>query len=96
MKTEEQGKASKSDRMWFRVSERQKALFERASDAQDTSVTEFVLSAATRAAEDTLADRRSFLLDDDAWQAFNEVLERPARELPRLRRLMDTPTVFDD
>jgi len=47
------------------------------------------------AAEDTLADRRVFRLDEAAWDEFVEVLDRPARPVPELARLLSSGSVFD-
>ena len=56
----------------------------------------FVLDAATRRAEDVLADRRSFRLPPKEWAAFVEMLDRPVVAKPRLATSLRTPTVFDD
>ena len=47
-------------------------------------------------AEDTLADRNRFGLDAVRWKAFLEALDAPPRDLPRLSRLFQEPSVFDD
>jgi len=46
----------------------------------------FVERAASTAADAVLADRREFLLGPEDWERFVEELERPARDLPELRR----------
>ncbi|GIE74267.1 hypothetical protein Aph02nite_02170 [Actinoplanes philippinensis] len=74
----------------------QKALLEAASEATGASVSTFVLKAATDAAADVLADRRVFLLDETAWRAFDEALERPAQEVGGLRELLSSPAVLDN
>lgn len=85
----------KSERLAVRVSREQRALLVDASRAQETTVTEFVLSAATRAAQDVLADRRRFVLDEPEWAAFVAAVDRAPRELPRLRSLLSSPSVLD-
>ena len=40
------------------------------------------------ASGDTLADRRLFRLDDERWRAFQDVLDRPVADKPRLARLL--------
>lgn len=82
---------TKDERINLRVDAAQKSLLEAASDAEHTSVSAFVLSAATAAAANVLADRRAFTLDADAWKAFDEALDRPEREVPGLRDLMSGP-----
>jgi uncharacterized protein (DUF1778 family) len=87
---------TKSERLAVRVSPEQRSLLSEASRAQATTVTAFVLTAATRAAENVLADRRRFTLDAPEWAAFVTALDHPARELPRLRTLLTTPSVLDE
>jgi uncharacterized protein DUF1778 len=53
-----------------------------------------LVSALDRAAE-TLADRSRFGLDAAHWKASLAAPDAPPRELPRLRRLMHEPGVFD-
>lgn len=87
---------TKSERLAVRISAEQRSLLVEASRTQEKTVTEFVLSAATRAAEDVLADRRRFVLTEPEWTAFLAALDRTPRELPRLRRLLATPSVLDE
>ena len=53
------------------------------------------MQVAAEAAADVLADRRLFLLDQEAWRAFDEALERPAEDVTGLRELLHDPTVLD-
>jgi uncharacterized protein (DUF1778 family) len=87
--------AAKNGRLGLRTTERQRALLAAASRAEGSTVSEFVLNHATRAAEDVLADRRAFLLPHPQWDDFVDALDRPARHLPRLRELLESPTVLD-
>lgn len=96
MTVEEDFKLTKSERLSLRASATQRTLLREASQVEGTTVSDFVLRSATRAAEDVLADRRVFGLPHDRWDAFIEVLDRPARELPRLRKLLESPTVLDE
>ena len=86
---------AKAERLHLRVDLAQKALLEAASRAMGTSVSAFVLKAATDTAADVLADRRVFLLDEGGWRVFDEALNRPAQEVAGLRELMTTPTALD-
>jgi len=88
--------STKSQRLAVRVSPEQRSLLVEASRTQEKTVTEFVLSAATQAAEDILADRRRFVLDEADWAAFVEALDRAPREMPRLRTLLTAPSVLDE
>ena len=89
-------KNTKSERLAVRISPEQRSLLSEASRTQEKTITEFVLNAATRAAEDVLADRRRFVLAEAEWAAFLGALDRPPRDLPRLRRLLATPSALDE
>lgn len=87
--------AAKTARLAVRVNPGQKAILDEASRTTDTTLSDFVLSAATRAAEDVLADRRRFVLPRRRWDEFVRLLDAPPRTLPRLRRLLESPGVLD-
>ena len=86
----------KNARLGLRASEQQRALLQAASRAESTTVSDFVLKHATRAAEDVLADRRIFMLSTERWEAFTDALDRPTRELPQLRTLLEAPSVLEE
>ena len=86
----------KTERIDMRVTQSQRELLAEASRATQTTVTDFVLNAATDAAEQVLADRTEFWLPEDQWSLFVRALDAPARPLPRLRRLLEAPTVLDE
>ena len=44
---------------------------------------------------DVLLDRRDFSLDPERWAAFQAALDAPARPNPRLKKLLQTPSVFE-
>jgi uncharacterized protein (DUF1778 family) len=67
-----------------------------AAEASRRSVSEFVLQSALERADETLADRRVFHLNAQQWAKFQAALDAPSRELPRLRRLLREPSIFDD
>ena len=46
-------------------------------------------------AEETLADRTRFPLNAERWKAFLEMLDAPAREVPRLKQLFRERSVFE-
>lgn len=82
-------------RLNLRTSARQQQLIRSAAAATDKSVTDFVLESATANAERVLADRRWFVLSDEAWTEFEVLLDAPVGRTPRLAALLSTPTVFD-
>jgi len=94
--TRSRSASPKSQRLAVRLTEFQRDLLTEASRAKQTTVSQFVLDAATNAAEQTLADRREFRLSADEWGRFVAALDAPVGSLPRLRRLLESPTVLDE
>lgn len=86
---------TKTERIDVRVSSPSKALLQEAAKATHKSVSEFILDAGIVAANQALADRRLFSLDEARWSEFQEVLDRPVKEKPRLRKLLNDPGVLD-
>jgi uncharacterized protein (DUF1778 family) len=44
---------------------------------------------------EALLDRRYFSVDPERWAAFQAALDAPARPNPRLKKLLQTPSVFE-
>ena len=86
---------SKKERIDIRTTEKVKKLLQQAAAASHKNVSEFLLEHGLIAAQETLADRRLFVLDDEQWQAFQSALDAPAQEKPRLARLLKEPSIFD-
>ncbi len=85
---EEKKTAARTARLGLRATLQQQILIQRAAEALNKSVTEFVLDSACTAAENTLLNQRLFLLDDEDWQKFQDALEQPAKVKPGLQKLM--------
>ena len=88
-------RAPRSEKLDLRLTPDAKRMLYAAATAMDRSVSEFVLESALARAEETLPDRRHFGLKADQWSAFMAALEAPPRDLPRMRRLLSEPSVFD-
>ena len=86
---------SKKERIDIRTSAKVKKLLQQAAAASHKNVSEFLLEHGLIAAQETLADRRLFVLDDEQWQAFQSALDAPAQEKPRLARLLKEPSIFE-
>ncbi|HEY8767868.1 MAG TPA: DUF1778 domain-containing protein [Dehalococcoidia bacterium] len=84
----------KADRLELRLEPAQRQLLAEAAAAQSTSVSAFVLSHATDAAREILADRTHFVLPDERWDAFVQLLERDERPQPELAAFLARPSVF--
>ncbi len=79
---------NRSERIEVRTTPKIKALLQQAAVSSHKTVTKFLLDAGIDAAEDTLADRRMFRLDERRWRAFQDILDRPVADKPRLARLL--------
>lgn len=86
---------SKTERIDVRASSSVKQLLQEAARASHKNVSEFLLDAGVTAATQTLADRRQFVLDEARWQAFQEALDRPVQNKPRLKKLLGEPGLLD-
>jgi len=84
----------KDQRFEFRISTADRELFARAADAVGTPVSTFANEQLRIAALRVLADRTEFVLSPVEAALFDEMLERPARDLPGLRELLDRPSPF--
>jgi len=85
----------KADRLELRLEPAHRRLLDEAAAASAMSVSAFVLSHATQAAREVLADRTSFVLPADRWDAFIDLLERDARPMPALAAFLARQTVLD-
>jgi uncharacterized protein (DUF1778 family) len=88
-------RTNRTEKLDLRLSRAAKQTLQAAASAERKSVSEFVLDAALREAEERLADRRVFTLDGKRWDAFVAALDAPPRRHPRLERLFQEPSVFD-
>ncbi len=86
---------SKSERIDVRASTSVKLLLQEAARASHKNVSEFLLDAGVVAANQTLADRRQFVLDEAQWLAFQAALDEPTQAKPRLKQLLIEPGVLD-
>lgn len=84
----------KSKRLELRTTPEERELIDRAVEIAGTDLTDFVVTNTLVAARRVLADRDRFELDAGAWEAWEEINSRPARDLPGLRRLMERPSPF--
>ncbi len=86
---------ARSEKLDLRLTPQAKQRLFAAAQAEQRSVSDFVLQSALERAEETLADRRHFSLDAGQWAKFQAALDAPPRDLPRLRKLLNTPGPFD-
>jgi uncharacterized protein (DUF1778 family) len=75
---------------------RQKEVIARAAELKQTTLTNFMVEQAFTAAQLILADQVHFALSPKKWDEFCAVLDAPPKDLPRLRKLLTEPSVFDE
>ena len=76
----------------MRTDERKRNLIDMAAAMSGRDRTSFILDAACQKAEEVILDKRLFLLDDIAFDAFEQALEaNPARDNKCLISLLERP-----
>ena len=85
----------KADRLELRLEPAQRQLLADAAAAQSTSVSSFVLMHATDAAREVLAERTRFVLPDEHWDAFMELLERDEQPVDGLAAFLARRSVLE-
>jgi uncharacterized protein (DUF1778 family) len=78
---------TKSARVNLRVAPADDSLLRQAAELVGETLSEFLIESGRERAERLVADRTRFVLDEAAWIAFNEALDRPAEVKPELREL---------
>lgn len=79
----------------IRVHQAQRDLIDRAAEAIGKNRSDFMLETACREAEAILLDRRLFILDDDEFQQFMDLLDAPPSANENLRKLLFTKAPWD-
>ncbi len=88
--------ATKSERWNLRVTPAQDTIVRRVLDTNGMSLNEYVVSRAVAAATNDLADRQIFILDPPAWEALQDILNRPPTPKPAITALLSNPSPLED
>jgi uncharacterized protein (DUF1778 family) len=80
---------NRQERLHLRLSAVDDALIRAAAQAEQVSITEFVLQAARRSATETLADRLHVVLDAETWDALDARVAEPGRRRREVAELFD-------
>lgn len=86
----------KDNRLELRLEPERRRLLDQAAAASGMSTSAFVLSHATEAARDVLADRTSFVLPKEHWDAFVALLDREEQPMDDLAAFLARPSIFDE
>jgi uncharacterized protein (DUF1778 family) len=79
--------AARSARLGLRATPAQETVLRRAAEVAHKSLTDFILDAAYRAAEQTLLDQRLFMVSGSQYQTLLDMLDRPESDNPGLADL---------
>jgi uncharacterized protein (DUF1778 family) len=85
----------RDERLEVRLTPHAKTLLKRAADAEDKSVSAFVLDKSIEAATAMLADRRDFRLSANQFDAFVAALDTPPKPRRRLAELLAAPSAIE-
>lgn len=95
MATVAESRKLRAENINLRVTRNQKALIDRAAESLGRNRSDFMLDAACQEAESVLLDRRYFVLSDDEFKRFTNMLDKPPASNPRLARLLRTKAPWD-
>ena len=86
----------KDDRIHVRVKKSEKEFLNYAAEQRKVDLSVFVRDSALKEAEEVMAEKVHFSLPDKQWKAFCAALDKPAREIPKLKKLFAKPSIFDE
>jgi uncharacterized protein (DUF1778 family) len=88
--------ALKNERIELRLTEDQKRTIEQAATISGRSVTDFSVPLLIEGASEVIRQDRELHMSTEAWESFNEILNRPASSISGLADLLRRPSVFTD
>ena len=87
--------ATKTERLNLRLTPSQDAVLRQAAASRGESTSDYVLRHAVEAAEADLADRRVFVVHDEAWDELQHLLSAPSSLPPAMTELLGTPSALE-
>lgn len=86
---------TRSERLNVRVTGEQARLIRLAAKRRQGTVSNFLVESACLRAEEELASQREIVYSDKQWEAFLAMLDRPAKDKPRLKKLLTEPSILE-
>lgn len=86
---------AKTSRLGFRASEPQANVIRMASDISHKSLTDFIMDSAYQAAEKVILDQRLFMVSEDVFIQFSDMLDRPEQDNEELKDLFSSSSPWD-
>ena len=87
-------RTNRTQKIDLRITPQHKEALTKAAALSRRSLSDFVLQSALDKADETLADRRNFVLDEASWDAFVKALDAPPEKNRALQRLLAKPDIF--
>lgn len=88
-------RTTKDGRLELRLTRQQKESIEEAAALSGRSVTDFSVPILVAEAAQVIQER-DLAMSEEAWDAFQEILDRPAKRIDALADLLKRPSVFID
>ncbi len=86
----------KNERIELRLTKEQKHTIEKAATISGRSVTDFSVPLLVDEATEVIRQDRELHMSAEAWEAFNDILDRPAASVAGLADLLRRPSVFTE
>jgi uncharacterized protein (DUF1778 family) len=86
---------NRTERLNVRVTEDQARLIRRGAKETQANVSSFLVESACLRAEEALASQRHLSYDATQWDAFAAALDRPVQDKPRLKSLLNEPSILE-
>jgi uncharacterized protein (DUF1778 family) len=86
---------AKTERLNLRLFPAQDAILRTAAQARGESTSDYVLRHAVEAAAADLADLRTFVVDQTAWDTLQALVSAPPKLSPRMAELLSTSSVLE-
>jgi len=80
----------------LRATPTQRTFIDRAAKTTGKNRSDFMLEAACHQASDVLSDQRYFFKDEKTFKRFEIALDHPPKANQRIRRLLTTPSPWDE
>ena len=88
--------STKESTLQLRVSVKQKHMLSQAAKLRNMTLSSFVLEKAFTAAEELLFEQMHFSLEQSQWEVFCEAIDKPARSIPNLSKLLNEKGLLDE
>lgn len=86
---------TRTERLNIRATRTQARLIRLGAKQTNANISSFLVESACLRAEEALASRQHMEYDAKQWAAFTAALDRPAREKPRLRKLLAERSILE-